>query len=313
MRNIKYTDSAQFQCLEHLREAFMDLYLVHCGIEHCQPSHSFGPAFRDEYIIHFVLEGKGSYTAGGITYFLSSSQMFLIYPGEEIRYSADPDEPWTYAWIGFNGIRAESTLKNCGFSRQCYVLPFKMQEDLTGHISGILNAFQLSFSNDLKRNAFLLFIFSLLAENYNHIAGASKGGETRYDYGSNVYVEQAIDYIKWNHSHGINVTDIADYIGISRTYLNHIFQKELGISSQKFLMDFRLHKAANLLISSDLPVAEVSAQVGYDDSLAFSKAFKKKFGLSPKNYRSHKESLDRFSEKQPSVNELPPITTPKDR
>ena len=116
-----------------------------------------------------------------------------------------------------------------------------------------------------------------------------------------MYVEQAIDYIKWNHSHGINVTDIADYIGISRTYLNHIFQKELGISSQKFLMDFRLHKAANLLISSDLPVAEVSAQVGYDDSLAFSKAFKKKFELSPKNYRSHKEKMEQFTEKQPPI------------
>ena len=81
MRNIKYTDSAQFQCLEHLREAFMDLYLVHCGIEHCQPSQYLGPSFRDEYIIHFVLEGKGSYTVGGITYFLSSNQMFLINPG----------------------------------------------------------------------------------------------------------------------------------------------------------------------------------------------------------------------------------------
>ena len=111
-------------------------------------------------------------------------------------------------------------------------------------------------------------------------------------------MEHAIDYIKWNHNRGINVTDIADYIGISRTYLNHVFQKELGVSSQKFLMDFRLHKAANLLISSDLPVTEVSSQVGYDDSLAFSKAFKKKFGLSPKNYRNHKETMLHFSEKQ---------------
>lgn len=125
MRTITYTDSAQFQCLEHLREAFMDLYLVHCGIEHCKPGQFFGPSFRDEYIIHFVLEGKGSYMVGGITYFLTINQMFLIYPGEEIRYGADSDEPWTYAWIGFNGIRAESTLRNCGFSRQCYVLPFK--------------------------------------------------------------------------------------------------------------------------------------------------------------------------------------------
>lgn len=303
MRNIKYTNSAQFQCLEHLREAFMDLYLVHCGIEHCQPSQHLGPSFRDEYIIHFVLDGKGSYTVGGITYFLSSNQMFLINPGEEIRYGADADEPWSYAWIGFNGIRASSTLRNCGFSKQSYVLPFKKQDILIEYISNILASTQLSFANDLKRNACLLMLFSYLVENYNSLSGqADKNGDSRYDYGSNVYLEQAIDYIKWNHGRGINVTDIADYIGISRTYLNHVFQKELGISSQKFLMDFRLHKAASLLTSSDLPVTEVSAEVGYDDSLAFSKAFKKKFGLSPKNYRSHKETMDLYTSKQPSSN-----------
>ena len=91
MRTITYTDSAQFQCLEHLREAFMDLYLVHCGIEHCQPGQFLGPSFRDEYIIHFVLEGKGSYTVGGITYFLTSNQMFLICPGHAIPYRPSPD------------------------------------------------------------------------------------------------------------------------------------------------------------------------------------------------------------------------------
>lgn len=299
MRTITYTDSAQFQCLEHLREAFMDLYLVHCGIEHCLPNQFLGPSFRDEYIIHFVLEGKGRYTVGGITYFLSANQMFLIYPGEEIRYGADEDEPWTYAWIGFNGIRAESTLRNCGFSRQSYVLPLKKPDPLVECITNILTSAQLSFSNDLKRNGYLLMLFSCLVDNYNSISGQNaKNSTKRYDYGASVYVEHAIDYIKWNHNRGINVTDIADYIGISRTYLNHVFQKELGVSSQKFLMDFRLHKAASLLISSDLPVTEVSSQVGYDDSLAFSKAFKKKFGLSPKNYRTHKETMIQFSEKQ---------------
>ena len=262
----------------------MDLYLVHCGIEHCKPGQFFGPSFRDEYIIHFVLEGKGSYMVGGITYFLTINQMFLIYPGEEIRYGADSDEPWTYAWIGFNGIRAESTLRNCGFSRQCYVLPFKKPDLLVEYITNILTSAQLSFSNDLKRNGLLLMLFSYLVENYNCISDqTAKSGGTRYDYGSSVYVEHAIDYIKWNHNRGINVTDIAAIA---------------SANCQKFLMDFRLHKAANLLISSDLPVTEVSSQVGYDDSLAFSKAFKKKFGLSPKNYRNHKETMLHFSEKQ---------------
>lgn len=301
MKNIKYTDSAQFRCLEHLRGTYMDLYLIHCGLEHCLPTHAIEHSIREEYIIHFVLEGKGSYTIHGITYFLTANQMFLIRPGEEIRYAADPEDPWTYAWVGFYGIRAEAILKNCGFSKQSYVLPFKKRDEVEEQINAILASVQLSFSNDLKRNSALMMMLALLVENYNHDYINQKSGSGRYDYSSNVYVEQAIDYVKWKHSYGINVTDIADYVGISRTYLNHVFQKELGLSAQKFLMDFRLHKAANLLISTELPVTEVSAAVGYEDSLAFSKAFKKKFELSPKNYRSHKEKMEQFTEKQPPI------------
>ena len=85
---------------------------------------------------------------------------------------------------------------------------------------------------------------------------------------------------------GIGVSDIADNIGITRSHLNHVFQQELNISIQNFLIDFRMHKAANLLVSTALSVKEISNQVGYHDQLVFSKAFKKKFGMSPKSYRT---------------------------
>ena len=39
MRNVKYTDSVTFRCLEHLRETSLDISLIHAGREHCKPSH----------------------------------------------------------------------------------------------------------------------------------------------------------------------------------------------------------------------------------------------------------------------------------
>ena len=87
-------------------------------------------------------------------------------------------------------------------------------------------------------------------------------------------------------------------IGISRAYLNSAFQKELGISAQTFLIDYKMHKAASLLVSTSLSVKEIANNVGYEDQLVFSKAFKKKFGMSPKNYKTHKEMMDKFDEKQ---------------
>lgn len=297
MPNIKYTNSVQFRCLENLKETSIDLFLVHSGKEHCLPRHLF-QGVRDEYIIHFVLDGKGSYSVGGNTWSLSRGQMFLIHPGEPVSYFADGEDPWYYCWIGFNGIRAEQAIKNCGFSSKKLVLPTLTPEKLLPYIDAILDARHLTFSNDLRRKAYLLELLATLAD--FHTADAPGKTAQKHDYSSNVYVEHAIEYIKFSYKRGINVSDIADYIGISRTYLNSSFQKEFGLSVQKFLIDYRMHKAANLLMSTTLTVNEISSEVGYEDPLTFSKAFKKKFEMSPKNYRDRKEQMDKFTEKQPS-------------
>ena len=111
-------------------------------------------------------------------------------------------------------------------------------------------------------------------------------------------MELAIEYIKDMYQKGIGISDIADNIGISRAYLNSSFQKELGVSAQTFLIDYKMHKAANLLVCTSLSIKEVSNSVGYEDQLVFSKAFKKKFGMSPKNYKTLKETIDKYDEKQ---------------
>lgn len=295
MLNVKYTDSFNFRCLENLRETSLDVSLIHTGREHCKPYHIFS-GVRDEYIIHLVLSGSGFYSARGKTYSLGPGQMFLIYPGEAVTYGADEATPWTYAWIGFNGMRADAIIKQCGFSHNTLVLPTPDPEVFMPCITDMLEHKALTFANDLYREAALLQMLSILVE--HHTALSQKDNPDKYLYSTGVYVQLAIDYIQCMYMHGIKVADIAENIGISRAHLNHAFQKEVGVSIQKFLIDYRMHKAANMLVSTGLSVKEVSSQVGYEDQLTFSKAFKKKFGISPRDYRSHKDTMDKFSEKQ---------------
>lgn len=299
MRNVKYTDSINFRCLEHLRGISLDISLVHAGREDCKPLHiCSGP--RNEYIIHFVLSGKGFYSANGNTRAIEAGQMFVIYPDEPITYGSDATDPWRYAWVGFNGIRADTLLRQSGFSPKKLILTTPPAEGIMDCINNILNCKALTFSDDLRRESWLLMLFSKLID--AHSQAKYKYASGIHDYGSNAYVELAIDHIKYNYSDGINVSDIAEHIGISRAYLNHAFQKELGISIQKFLIDFRMHKAANLLVSTTDSIKEISRAVGYEDQLAFSKAFKKKFEMSPKNYRSYKGKVVSYSEKQDNDN-----------
>ena len=53
-----------------------DLNIYRCGIESCIPGHSWGPAIRDHYIIHYILDGKGIFRLSGVTYQLCKEMAF---------------------------------------------------------------------------------------------------------------------------------------------------------------------------------------------------------------------------------------------
>ncbi len=295
LSNTRYTDNAHFECLENLDESSMEISLVHCGIEHCNPLH-ICQIPRDEYILHFVLDGEGSYSCDGNAWTLKKGQVFLICPGSKYTYVSSASIPWTYAWVGFQGMLCKNILYHCGFSKEHLIGECKDLDRVLSYVNSLIEYRQLTFSNQLRRNGILMELLATLIDSRK--ADMEGTDSSLSDYGSNVYVSHAVEYIRSFYNQPISVQTISEYVGISRTHLNNCFQKELGLSVQKFLSDYRMHKAANLLITSTDTIQTISASVGYPDSLAFSKSFKKKFGLSPKNYRNQKKTLDVYDMKQ---------------
>lgn len=288
----RYTDAVQYKCLEDLRESSMELSLIHCGKEKCKPLHIV-QGKRDEIIIHFVFDGKGTFSVGDRIWHIEKGQMFILYPGITTTYISDADDPWRYAWIAFKGIHTENILLHMGFSKDNPVVPFDDITSIQEFIDKILDARKLTFGNDLLRNGFLLELLGSLCENHTNKTKQNGG----HDYSSNIYVNHAIEFISKFYSQSINVTSISEYIGITRAHLNNCFQKELGITVQSYLIDYRLHQASQLLSSTTDSINEIAAKVGYPDPLAFSKAFKKKYKASPKFYRQNQLELLQFNNK----------------
>ena len=278
-----YVDFDRFKSLENLSEPSMDLSLIHCGVEQCIPLHIYQQP-RDEFIIHFVLKGKGIYLVDERSWPLGAGQAFLIYPHTDITYISDAKNPWKYTWIGFSGIKAENTLYHCGFSKSNLICDVPNVDIFQKLVSEMLEHKEPTFSNELYRNGKLMELFSCLVE-----GNRQKNNEALMSYSDNLnaYVRHAIEYIRKYHHKNISVSNLADTIGISQVYLNKCFQKELGVSVQRFIIDFRLNRAANLLASTSTPISEIAALVGYNDPLAFSKSFKKKFNESPTVYRKN--------------------------
>lgn len=257
-----------------------DLYLCYCGTQNCTPDHSFGPVARDEYLIHFVISGRGFFQIHGREYPLSRGQAFLIPSQVTTYYYADPTFPYTYAWIAFNGKKADSFLSQTILSSYHPVcdLPFPAEHFLD-MIQQILSCKELDVESDLHRTGLLYEILSFLVKDTPAIHPPVS------EYLPETYIRHALQFIEHSYSR-INVSDISNYVGVNRSYLYSLFKKELHISPQEYLVDYRLKKARDLLSETALPITDIAAATGYSDPLNFSKAFKKKFGCSPATYRS---------------------------
>ena len=130
-------------------------------------------------------------------------------------------------------------------------------------------------------------------ENNNWVFKSNKPkvSPRKLEYNATVYVEYAINYLQANYANA-KINDVAQQIGINRSYLTSIFRKQVGMSPQEYLMQYRMDKAQDLLVESDISVQEIALRVGYENALTFSKIFKSYYGLSPAHYRQQKRRTE---------------------
>lgn len=283
------TNSCDYQYLYAPGHQTDDLYLCYCGSQNCSGDHSFGPATRDEYLIHFLTSGRGFFQIQGREYPISRGQAFLVPPHVETYYYADQDFPYSYVWIAFNGRQAASYVEKTPLSLQHPVCDLKIPVERIQEIAGeILQLRKRTLSSELACVGLLYELLAMLT-----VDGQSPAAEPLSTDGlPETYVKHAIQFIEHSYAR-TSVSDIAEYVGVNRSYLYTIFQKELHTSPQKYLVSFKLERAKELLLETALTISEIASNIGYSDSLTFSKAFKKQFGSSPSGYRQIHQSEPR--------------------
>ena len=106
---------------------------------------------------------------------------------------------------------------------------------------------------------------------------------------TNPIIKKVCDYVEENLAQDISLEMAADYAGVSSFYLSKLFKEEKGETYINFVSDRRLEKSCQLLESTELSIKEITSEVGYNDQNYYSRIFKTKYGLSPKEYRKEKQ------------------------
>lgn len=257
-----------------------DLNVDHYGAEVCDKNYSFGPAIRDNYVLHFIVNGKGKFTIDSQTHHLQEGDLFLLPKDKLTFYQADSTEPWSYIWVGFSGSRVEEILRQSQLSQQA-CLHSHLQSPILENMMAItrLSTLKLNAATELLLIGELHKLLANLLEEFP----VKDCTETTNQ--AQTYVHQAIKMIHSQYDSPLKVSDIADKLALSRSYLYKIFKEETGYSIKDYILQVKMKRSCQLLLHPDLAIAEVAYSIGYQDPLHFSSAFKNYFHMSPTDYR----------------------------
>jgi len=100
-----------------------------------------------------------------------------------------------------------------------------------------------------------------------------------------VILESINKYVRSNLSRAVTISDIAEELGYSVSHLRAVFRDRLGVSLGKYMRESRLSQAAQFLQQSEFNVSEIGEKCGFESLYAFSRAFRKAYGIPPRTYR----------------------------
>ena len=251
--------------------------VFNCGGEQCAPGHTYGPAMRDHYLIHFVASGKGILYADGRGYAIGAGQGFIIFPDEITTYRADEEDPWTYDWVGYAGEGAAELTRQAGLSAERRVFTCLNAAEATEILRAIAkDAGELQFGEMAAAGGLMRFMA--------RVSGRRAPQEFRVH---RRHYERARRFMDGSYTQGITVEDVADHVGLSRSQLYRVFEAVAGRSPKEILTELRLRHAQRLLEDTDMTVEEVAASAGFASAQRLGVVFRAHVQNSPTAYRQH--------------------------
>jgi len=100
-----------------------------------------------------------------------------------------------------------------------------------------------------------------------------------------VILENINRYVRDNLHRAVTIGNLAEDLGYSISHLRAVFRDRLGVSLGRYMRESRLSEAAKLLQASEFNVSEIGEKCGFESLYAFSRAFRKAYGLPPRAYR----------------------------
>jgi AraC family transcriptional regulator of arabinose operon len=219
---------------------------------------------------------------------LPCERRLIIWGPEAAHQYGNSDKSWDHSWLHISGGWIERTLRHTQIPLGVPIdirdtLPLRyfqmISDELRGNVRQdpeMLEGFMQLFWHDMER----------------HI---TTGPGTR---SPDPRMERARRFIETHFAGPFNLAEVAGQAHLSPSHFCSLFSRQFGAPPREYAMRLRLQRGAQLLANHDLAVFQVADMVGFPDALYFSRLFRKRYGVSPMEFRRHQRkasSSDRLN------------------
>ena len=282
-----------------IKDKSKPLLVGSCGIYRLRTQQklpTWRPRGRLDYQLLYVASGTTHFFFNGREEIVSAGHMVLYQPQQEQHYEYYGEEQPEVYWVHFTGKDVKTILKH-----------FDIPLDKNVFFSGVPSAYQYLFKEMIRelqacRTGYQELLEMYLRQIFILIQRTRQENTPTVSTYIQKEMEHARHYFQEHYNEDIQIKEYAKSRSMSVSWFLRNFKEFVGQPPAQYLLTLRMNNAISLLETTDYNVTEISAIVGYDNALYFSRLFKKHKGVSPTDYRKlFQKKSDLAQETHPSV------------
>lgn len=249
--------------------------------------------------ILYLLKGQAVVTCNEQIYYMNEDE-FIFIPPQAIHsiYGKDRDSSFEFIILKYNLDKItlqgdylpnlHNLFKNKNLWKD-FPIHYSQQETthfrLKDFFSGVLHEVnEKAYGYDAYIYSYLSALTVKLLRHWQQQCSDLNERTTNYIH-SEFTIQDVLPYID-EHSHqNINIQDLADRCSMSYSYFAKTFKQHYGQSCKQYIEFIRLSKVENLLLFTDYDLSYIAEETGFSDCSHLIRSFKKKYGMTPKQFR----------------------------
>lgn len=237
---------------------------------------------RVDYQLIYIIKGKGTFLINNKVVDIEEGNFLIYKPNDIQNYKYYLKDNAAVYWIHFTGKCCEEILT------KLYLNDDKKHYFIGVDSKSIEILDKIIYELQVKEDLYIDICNACLMELLCNLGRLKASFQEGKQNNRNLVLQNIIRVMHREYNKNHDLEYFASLCNLSKYRFIHSFKEYSGMSPINYIIKIRMEKAKELLLSSSLNISEISSIVGYENSLYFSRLFKKSNGISPTEYRKKK-------------------------